>query len=488
MGVVYRAEDTRLKRTVALKFLPHEVSDDPRAKERFLREAQAASRLDHPSICTIHEIGETEGGQLYIVMAFYRGETLKQRIARGPLTVAEALDVAWQIAGGLAHAHAQDVVHRDVKPANVLLIDEGRRAAGVPALSSFCRVKLLDFGLAKMAGDTVLTRTGSSIGTPLYMSPEQIGGASDARTDIWSLGVLFYEMLTGTRPFGGGNSATAMYSILHREPSPLALTPGMPDDLQPILDRALAKDVDQRYPTASELADDLAAVASAEMSVTQVFVRAPPARPMLAVAAGASPARPPRHRSRRSAALGAALALSVAALALAMARRPVTPVPTRSAAAPDVVYAASPRTVAVLPFTFRGRDEFAYLSEGMVDLLATKLDGAGDLRSIDPRALLAHLRSTEQAAAAPLDPQRAARIGQRFGADLVLLGNAVEVAGQLHLNARLYCAASAVELASAAAEGPAAEIFSLVDRIAAELWRQADGEIHGPAPVGRPLR
>ncbi len=266
MGVVYRAEDTRLKRTVALKFLPHEVSDDPNAKERFLREAQAASRLDHPNICTVHEIGETAGGQLYIVMTFYRGETLKQRIARGPLGVSEAIDVAWQIACGLAKAHSEDVVHRDVKPANVLLVEDrdrsgsspsGSRPGGVPG-----RVKLLDFGLAKVAGETALTHTGSSIGTPLYMSPEQIGGASDARTDLWSLGVLFYEMLTGTRPFGGGNSATAMYSILHREPTPLALShPGMPDDLQPFLDRALAKDVENRYPAAVDLADDLAAVA-----------------------------------------------------------------------------------------------------------------------------------------------------------------------------------------------------------------------------------
>ena len=469
MGVIYRARDTRLKRAVALKFLPHEVSDDPSAKERFLREAQAASRLDHPNICTVHEIGETDDGLLYIVMALYRGETLKQRIARGPLPVSAALDIGWQIASGLAKAHSEDVVHRDVKPANVLLIDDRHggsdgapSAGGDGAPSHAVRVKLLDFGLAKVAGEAALTRTGSSIGTPLYMSPEQIGGASDERTDVWSLGVLLYEMLTGSRPFGGGNSATAMYSILHRDPAPLALArPGLPDDLQPILDRALAKDVDQRYPSVSALADDLAAVASAEMSATQ---------PMLEVAAP-PPSIEPERRPRRRIALAAGLALSVAALALAsLARFPARPKPAASAALSQ----DSPRAVAVLPFTFRGRAEFAYLREGMVDLLATKLDGAGDLRSVDPRALLSYLQASEGSGAAPLaraslDPATAARVGRRFGADLVLLGNAVEIAGQLHLDARLYLAATATEVASAAAEGAAAEIFSLIDRLAAQL-------------------
>ncbi len=460
MGVVYRAEDTRLKRTVALKFLPHEVSDDPAAKERFLREAQAASRLDHPNICTVHEIGETDDGQLYLVMAFYRGETLRQRIARGPLPVSEAVDVAWQIASGLAKAHAEDVVHRDVKPANVHLTEDGGRAGGAPMV----HVKLLDFGLAKVAGEAALTRTGSSLGTPLYMSPEQIGGASDARTDVWSLGVLLHEMLTGNRPFGGTNSATAMYSILHREPAPLAVArPGLPDDLQPILDRALAKDRDQRYPTIVEFADDLAAVASAEMSATQPMLEIPPLAP---------PPRP-RRRRRRPWVAAAAVALVAGALAVgSTAWRPEQAAVRRSPAAESGRAEGMPaiQAVAVLPFTFSGRDEFAYLSEGMVDLLATKLNGAGDLRSVDPRALLSHLQAAGDAtASARLDPEQAARIGRRFGADLVLLGNVVEVAGQLRLDARLYRAGAAAELTSASAEGAAAEIFTLVDRLAAQL-------------------
>ncbi len=471
MGVVYRAEDTRLKRTVALKFLPHDVSDDSNAKKRFLREAQAASRLDHPNICTVHEIGETEDGQLYIVMAFYQGETLKQRIARGPLPVSEALDIAWQIASGLARAHSQNVVHRDVKPANVLLVDDGDRSGSTPSGSRPGgvpgRVKLLDFGLAKVAGETALTRTGSSIGTPLYMSPEQIGGASDARTDIWSLGVLLYEMLTGTRPFGGGNSATAMYSILHREPTPLAFNhPGLPDELQSILDRALAKDVEQRYSAAADLADDLAAITATDLTVTQTMVQT---APELLRDATSSPSR------WRSPMLAAVLGLSVAALALAsIVRRPEVP-----QEAPPAALSTAPQAVAVLPFTFRGRDEFAYLSEGMVDLLATKLNGAGDLRSIDPRTLLNHLQDASSEpgdgldrasmSRSPLDPEGAAALGHQLGADLVVLGNAVEVAGQLHLDARLYRVSTTAEVANASVEGAAAEIFTLIDRLAAEL-------------------
>ncbi len=488
MGVVYRAEDARLKRTVALKFLPHEVSDDPSAKERFLREAQAASRLDHPNICTVHEIGETADGQLYIVMAFYRGETLKQRITRGPLPLSEALDVAWQIAGGLAKAHSQDVVHRDVKPANVLLVDDGqgsaggslmdRRAEGAPSTGragapSSLQVKLLDFGLAKVAGEAALTRTGSSIGTPLYMSPEQIGGASDRRTDVWSLGVLFYEMLTGNRPFGGGNSATAMYSILHREPTPLALArPGLPDDLQPILDRALAKDLEQRYSTIAEFADDLAAVASGEMSATRPMLET--MTMTLSTAGEQTTPSPARPRWRPWGTVAALLMLSaVAALVVGSLAWRSESTSTRwqeTEATGRVEGVQAPQAVAVLPFTFRGRDEFSYLSEGMVDLLATKLDGAGDLRSVDPRALLSHLQTAvDETAGAPMDPERAAEIGRWFGADLVLLGNVVEVAGQLRLDARLYRAGTAVEQASASAEGAAAEIFSLIDRLAAQL-------------------
>ncbi len=185
MGVVYKAEDTRLGRTVALKFLPPEWSRDRDARERFLREARAASALEDSRICTIFDIDESEDGQLFIVMAFYTGETLKKRLERGRLPIGEVMDIAIQVAEGLESAHSAEILHRDIKPANLMLTGHDE-------------VVIVDFGLAKLAGDFTLTRPGSSLGTPHYMSPEQSRGERlDARTDLWSLGVVIFEMVTG---------------------------------------------------------------------------------------------------------------------------------------------------------------------------------------------------------------------------------------------------------------------------------------------------
>jgi serine/threonine protein kinase len=180
MGVVYKAEDTKLKRMVALKFLPPDLTRDDEAKERFVHEAQAASALDHPNICTIHEIDETDDGQIFICMAYYEGETLKKKIERGPLPFDQTLDLAMQIAQGLARAHEAGITHRDIKPANIMITTRGE-------------VKIVDFGLAKLVGQTRLTKTGTTMGTVAYMSPKQAQGIdADHRSDIWSLGVVLY--------------------------------------------------------------------------------------------------------------------------------------------------------------------------------------------------------------------------------------------------------------------------------------------------------
>ncbi len=254
MGVVYKAEDTRLKRAVALKFLPPALTADPEAKERFTHEAQAASGLQHNNICVVHDVDQADDGQMFISMEYLEGETLKKKIEQGPFEIDQALAFALQIAQGLIDAHAHGIIHRDIKPANVMVT-----SPNVP--------KIVDFGLAKLSGRTMLTKTGSTIGTAAYMSPEQARGEStDHRTDIWSLGVVLYEMLTGRHPFAGEYEEAVIYRILNEEPEFVTkIRPELPAKLDRIIERALAKDPARRYQTVHDLCTDLAAV-SAERS------------------------------------------------------------------------------------------------------------------------------------------------------------------------------------------------------------------------------
>ncbi|MFH1681745.1 MAG: protein kinase [Candidatus Eisenbacteria bacterium] len=249
MGVVYKAEDTKLGRTVALKFLPPELTKDPEAKQRFVHEAQAASALDHPNICTIHEIDEVEG-LTFISMACIEGESLKKKIQAGPLPIDEAIGVAIQVAEGLEEAHEKGIVHRDIKPDNVMVTPKGQ-------------AKIMDFGLARSSGKTTLTKEGTTLGTVAYMSPEQARGeAVDHRTDIWSLGVVLYEMITGRPPFKGDHEPAIVYSILNEDPEPpTALRTGVPMDLERTVRRCLEKDPGERYQTAGDLAAKLRHIA-----------------------------------------------------------------------------------------------------------------------------------------------------------------------------------------------------------------------------------
>ena len=292
MGVVYEARDTKLGRRVALKFLPPQWSHDEPAKQRFVREAQAASATDHPNICTIHDVGTSDDGQLFIVMAYYEGETLKARLARGPLPLQEALDIATQVADGLARAHANGVVHRDIKPGNLILTEDG--------------VRIVDFGLATFADALQLTIPGSTLGTAAYMSPEQARGEpADARADVWAVGIILYEMLAGHVPFQGAYAEAIAYAIRNDAPAPLRATrPEVPEEVEQLIFRALHKDPAIRFQNGRELAR---ALRQARGFTVPVELRTQ----ALDVGSRAPGDRPGARRGRLGTALAAAVLLPV---------------------------------------------------------------------------------------------------------------------------------------------------------------------------------
>ncbi|HEU4800407.1 MAG TPA: protein kinase [Gemmatimonadales bacterium] len=420
MGEVYLARDPRLDRPVAIKLLPPHLDRDARAVRRLESEARTASALDHPNIATVYEIAETDDGRAFIVMAYYDGETLRERLSRGSLAVDEAIGVAIQLAEGLDAAHRTGIIHRDIKPENVMLTGEGR-------------VVILDFGIAKAASADLVT-SGLMRGTAAYMSPEQSRGeATDPRTDLWSTGVVLHELLTGSRPFPGEGSAL-VHAI--REDSPAPLAPGrsgVPPALAELVRQCLGKTPHSRLRSAGELAAALHAIRD-----------------------GRAPRRPERRR-RLVALAGVALA-TVAALVMLLRGRTGQPLAALSGTTGEPAPG-----IAVLPFEVRGSDLQDW-REGMVDLLAANLDGVEGLRGIDSRTVLARWARSFGDGEAP-DLGSAIAVARDVGAQFAVLGTMVPNGDELRLTARVHSVPDGADLASFSVDGPADSLFSLVDRL-----------------------
>ncbi|HEX2694493.1 MAG TPA: protein kinase [Acidobacteriota bacterium] len=461
MGVVYKAEDTRLKRTVALKFLKDAALGSGEDRARFLREAQAAAVLDHPNICTVYEVDERDG-HTFISMAYCSGRTLKDIVREGKLSIPEALTIAVQAAEGLDEAHGKGVIHRDIKGANIMVSPKGQ-------------VKIMDFGIAKISGGSESTWSGTVSGTAAYMSPEQaMGGPIDGRTDIWSLGVVLYEMITGELPFRGDTEAGVFHSLLYETPRPIRESrPDCPPDLADIIDRCLKKKADARYPTAKACLADLRAVQhrldrTLEFSATGTERRK--ARRDLATR---TQHRDPRRRRRqRVLAVLGAVALAIAAdFAVPSLRRGL-------GALVGYRPVAAEKHLLVLPFLNVGGEKAGQdLCDGFLEVLTSELTRLERFQKAFWVAPANEVRTSGVVSA------REAR--RAFGANLVLAGSFQRVGGEVTLTMNLIEARTLRQVRSEVVTGSMSGFASFQGTLLEGAVRMLDMEI--PPEVQRTL-